>query len=90
MLQAVYPLQEQSAKLAPTNILAVLVSALECSDSYEITEHRGELFIAARARRPLTYRDFPTRANQRHHVGMPERAPDTDTQNAGQRGEQLA
>jgi hypothetical protein len=39
MLQAVY--QEPSA----TSILAVLVAALECSDSYEITEHRGELFI---------------------------------------------
>jgi hypothetical protein len=50
MLQAVYPLYEQSAEIAPTNILAVLVSALECSDSYEITEHRGELFIAARGK----------------------------------------
>ena len=48
MLQAVYPWQEPSAELAPTNILAVLVSALAGSDIYEITEHRGELFIAAR------------------------------------------
>ena len=40
MLQTVY--QEPSAE---TSILAVLISALECSDSYEITEHRGELFI---------------------------------------------
>jgi hypothetical protein len=45
MLQAVYPWQEPSAELAPTNILAVLVSALTGSDIYEITEHRGELFI---------------------------------------------
>ena len=50
MLQAVYAWQEPSAELAPTNILAVLVSALERSDSYEITEHRGELFITARNR----------------------------------------
>ena len=42
MLLAEY--QEPSA----TSILAVLVAALVCSDSYEITEHRGELFIAAR------------------------------------------
>jgi hypothetical protein len=40
MLQAVY--QEPSAE---TSILVVLISALEYSDSYEITEHRGELFI---------------------------------------------
>ena len=29
-------------------ILAVLVAALECSDNYEISEDRGELFITAR------------------------------------------
>jgi hypothetical protein len=62
MLPAVY--QEPSA--APTNILAVLVSALECSDSYEITEHRGELFITRLDGHYPPYRQFA-----RQEIGRP-------------------